>query len=46
MRYYQASASNLSELTLPALARKVETFNKIHRDKLKFEAAVNGAKFK
>lgn len=46
MQYYQASASRLSELSLPALARKVETFQKIHKDRLKFDAAVNGAKFK
>ncbi|QIW87519.1 tape assembly chaperone [Agrobacterium phage OLIVR4] len=46
MAYYSPSASNLSSLSLILLARKLEIFNRTHKDRLKFEAMIAGAKLK
>lgn len=44
LRYFEASASNLSEMTLQQLSRRVDLFTKIHSRKQKFEAEIHGAK--
>lgn len=46
MAYHSNSAINLSSISVVLLARKLEIFNRTHKDKLKFEAAIAGAKIK
>ncbi|AFH19699.1 hypothetical protein F406_gp116 [Agrobacterium phage 7-7-1] len=46
MRYHSGSGQNLSDISIVLLARKLEIFQKTHKDKLKFEATIAGAKIK
>jgi hypothetical protein len=46
MAYHSNSAVNLSSLSIVLLARKLEIFHKTHKNNLRFEAAIAGAKIK
>nr|DAF77138.1 MAG TPA: hypothetical protein [Caudoviricetes sp.] len=46
MAFYSKSASDLSTMTIVLLARKLEIFQRTHKDNLKFQAAIAGAKLK
>jgi hypothetical protein len=44
LRYHEASAGDLRSLSIMMLARRIESFRKIHARHMKHMAALHGAK--
>lgn len=44
MRYYEASAGDISSLRIRVFSRRFKNFKKIHQGRIKFEADIAGAK--